>query len=103
MKRYLVEKPCQGHVEEMDEPERVPNEELVEPLYVGLCGSDKQLWRGNMPLASYPRVPGHEVVVRGAGFGAAIVNPYTACGQCTPCRRKRENTCERNQTLGVQR
>jgi threonine dehydrogenase-like Zn-dependent dehydrogenase len=33
----------------------------------------------------------------------ATVSPYTNCGMCPACRKGRTNTCEFNQTLGVQR
>ena len=77
---------------------------------VGLCGSDLNSFRGLNPLVSFPRIPGHEVcatVVRGNSSlpeGADVaVSPYTSCGQCASCRRKRPNACQFNQTLGVQR
>ena len=34
---------------------------------------------------------------------SVTVNPYTACGKCSSCRKGRPNACEHNQTLGVQR
>jgi threonine dehydrogenase-like Zn-dependent dehydrogenase len=77
---------------------------------VGFCGSDLNSFRGLNPLVAFPRTPGHEVsatIVRGdnalpAGTDVAL-SPYTSCGQCASCRRKRPNACQFNQTLGVQR
>jgi len=69
-------------------------------------------FRGLNPLVSYPRILGHEVcatvVQAGSDSGLAVgtdvvVSPYTSCGQCASCRRRRPNACQFNQTLGVQR
>jgi len=65
-------------------------------------------------LVIFPRIPGHEIsgviVAKGAhvpytfNIGDRVtVNPYTSCGACPACRAKKMNTCEFNQTLGVQR
>ena len=38
------------------------------------------------------------------GIGTDVaLSPYTSCGKCASCRRKRPNACQFNQTLGVQR
>ena len=88
---------------------------LLKVRMVGLCGSDLNSYRGKNPLVSYPRIPGHEisaeVVALGDGVpngqfavGAAVtLSPYSSCGLCPSCRRKRFNACQFNQTLGVQR
>ncbi len=105
-----------GHIvmTEVPEPELGPEDVLVEVRYVGLCGTDLSSYRGASTLVSYPRVPGHEVsgriIARGARVpervevGAPVtLSPYTSCGLCPPCREGRTNTCQFNQTLGVQR
>lgn len=89
-------------------------EVLIQVKYAGLCGTDLSSYRGKMPLVSYPRIPGHEIagtIVRKGDevpdrfrIGDTVtINPYTACGICNACRQKRFNTCQFNQTLGVQR
>lgn len=70
-------------------------------VYVGLCGSDRRVYRGTMPFVQYPRIPGHEVVLR-TNDGYAVVKPYIACGKCFACERGAYNRCENNQTYGVQ-
>src|SRR6185369_7423716 len=63
---------------------------------------------------TYPRIPGHEVagVISAKGSsvpeslelgGRCTVSPYSHCGSCPACRQGRFNTCQFNQTLGVQR
>ncbi len=67
-----------------------------------------------MPLVTLPRIPGHEIsgIIIDKGNqvpdsfkigNKATVSPYTNCGICPACRAGRINTCEFNQTLGVQR
>lgn len=83
---------------------------LLQVEMVGLCGSDLNSYRGNNPMVSYPRIPGHEIaatVLEGSDKYPAgtrvTVSPYTSCGCCASCRNGRVNACEFNQTLGVQR
>jgi L-galactonate 5-dehydrogenase len=99
---------------EIEEPIMDSNDILLEVHYIGLCGSDLNAYRGQMPLVTLPRIPGHEIsgiiIDKGNQVPAsfkigdkATVSPYTNCGVCPACRAGRINTCEFNQTLGVQR
>ena len=99
---------------ELDLPECGAEEILLQILYIGLCGTDLSSYRGKMPLVSYPRIPGHEIAATIIGKGSTVpvgfqvgdtvtVNPFTSCGQCPACQKKRFNTCQYNETLGVQR
>jgi threonine dehydrogenase-like Zn-dependent dehydrogenase len=99
---------------EIEEPVLNSNEILLEVHYIGLCGSDLNAYRGLMPLVTLPRIPGHEIsgIIIDKGNlvpdafkigDKATVSPYTNCGICPACRAGRINTCEFNQTLGVQR
>ncbi len=96
------------------EPEMGPEDVLIDIHYVGLCGTDLSTYRGKMPFVKYPRIPGHEVsgliLDKGAkvpdaftGGDKVMISPYFNCGDCPACRKGRFNTCERNQTRGVQR
>lgn len=98
----------------LDLPECGAEEILLQTLYIGLCGTDLSSYRGKMPLVSYPRIPGHEIAATILDKGSNVpvgfqvgdnvtVNPYTSCGQCPACQKKRFNTCQYNETLGVQR
>jgi threonine dehydrogenase-like Zn-dependent dehydrogenase len=110
MKALVLHKPRHASIETTPEP--VPTNEniLLKVRMVGLCGSDLNSFRGLNPFVSFPRIPGHEVcatVVLGDSSLAegtdVAVSPYTGCGQCASCRRRRPNACQFNQTLGVQR
>ncbi|CAG0939749.1 alcohol dehydrogenase, propanol-preferring [Gammaproteobacteria bacterium] len=77
---------------------------LIRVHACGVCRTDLHLQDGELPAASYPRVPGHqavgEVVARGPGavlpLGAWIGAAWLAgtCGTCLFCRSGRENLCD---------
>jgi threonine dehydrogenase-like Zn-dependent dehydrogenase len=114
MKAFAIT--AEKRIKEIEVQEPVPDshEIILEVHYIGLCGSDLNAYRGRMPLVTFPRIPGHEIsgIIIGKGkyvpdnFSVgdkATVSPYTNCGFCPACRIGRINTCEYNQTLGVQR
>jgi 2-desacetyl-2-hydroxyethyl bacteriochlorophyllide A dehydrogenase len=112
MKALVLEKPGQVSIQGVPEPVVADQQILLKVRMVGFCGSDLNSFRGLNPLVSYPRILGHEVcatvVQAGSDSGLAVgtdvvVSPYTSCGQCASCRRRRPNACQFNQTLGVQR
>ncbi|MDE6695343.1 MAG: zinc-binding alcohol dehydrogenase family protein [Muribaculaceae bacterium] len=113
MKTILIDKKVS--IEDREKPTIRPNEVLLKIGYVGFCGSDLNTYLGQNALAISPVVPGHEIGATVEEIGEEVpeglfrkgmhvtVNPYTACGKCPSCRRRRPNTCRDNQTLGVQR
>lgn len=112
MKALVLHKPGHGSIETIPEPVRGGGNILLKIRMVGLCGSDLNSFRGMNPLVAFPRIPGHEVsatVVQGDGDtrlseGTDVaIFPYTSCGNCAACRRRRPNACQFNETLGVQR
>jgi threonine dehydrogenase-like Zn-dependent dehydrogenase len=91
-----------------------PEEVVVEIHYVGLCGSDLGMYRGTFAIGTYPRIPGHEasgvIVAAGQAVPASFETgdrvtlwPYSECGVCPACRVGRPNSCQFNETLGLQR
>ncbi len=110
MKAIVLRGPGDIAIEDRPEPVVANGEVLLRVNLVGLCGSDLNSYRGNNSMVSFPRIPGHEIsatVVDGAaGFRTGdqvTLSPYTSCGQCAACLRKRPNACQSNETLGVQR
>jgi threonine dehydrogenase-like Zn-dependent dehydrogenase len=114
MKSVIIDEPGKVRLHEIAEPQNKSDEVLLEIQYIGLCGSDLSTYRGLSPLVTFPRIPGHEVsgIIVNKGINVpdsfsigdkVTVNPYTSCGVCPACRAARVNTCEFNQTLGVQR
>ena len=99
---------------DMEKPVPASGEVLLKLEYVGFCGSDLNTFRGANAMAKPKVIPGHEVgaMIEAVGEGVpdslkpgmnVTVNPYTNCGVCPSCRRRRYNACEHNETLGVQR
>lgn len=114
MKAICFEAPKVIKIMDVKEPICGREDVILNVKNIGLCGTDLNSYRGKMPLVKYPRIPGHEisgiVIEKGVGVPDSIniddkvmVSPYTNCGLCPPCRKGRFNTCENNQTLGVQR
>lgn len=115
MKTILIEGKEKVGIVDRNMPTMAPNEVLLKVGYVGFCGSDLNTYLGKNALAISPVVPGHEIGAIVEEIGEDVpnglfhkgmhvtVNPYTACGKCPACRRRRPNTCRDNQTLGVQR
>ena len=98
-----------------DVADRAPGlgEVLLDIRHVGLCGSDLATFTGLNPLVSLPRIPGHEIGAEIISCGPGVPDeflpgkrviavPYTACGECSSCRKGRVNACRYNRTLGVQ-
>jgi threonine dehydrogenase-like Zn-dependent dehydrogenase len=114
VKAISMPAPWRIEIVELPEPQLGPEDVLVEIAYVGLCGSDLNMYRGTFAIGTFPRIPGHEVsgtvVARGHRVPDSIsegsrvtVWPYTECGACPACRVGRSNCCQFNQTLGLQR
>jgi L-gulonate 5-dehydrogenase len=63
MKRLLTEKPLDLKMIDADQPKiKGPKEVLVKMRAAGICGSDVHIYHGTSPVATYPRVMGHEIV-----------------------------------------
>jgi L-gulonate 5-dehydrogenase len=90
-----------------------PNQVLVKVRMVGICGSDMHIYHGTNPLATLPRIIGHEVTgevekiganVTGVSVGdKVVIEPIESCGECYACRSDRRNVCHRLEVYGVHR
>ena len=101
---------------EQEEPSPGLGELLLEPLAVGLCGTDVELLQGDMVYlrsgeSRLPLIPGHEwaarVVshgpgVRGPGVGQLVVGECSVgCGQCGTCRGGAYHRCRWRRETGI--
>ncbi|WP_068675057.1 zinc-binding alcohol dehydrogenase family protein [Oceanobacillus sp. Castelsardo] len=87
------------------------NEVKVKIKRVGICGSDMHIYHGTNPLATYPRIVGHEVtgeivetgseVTRVAVGDHVVIEPITYCGECYACKSGRPNVCKEVSVFGV--
>ena len=106
MRAVQVAAPKAGFVTiERDIPEPGPGKVRVRVQACGICHSDSLTKEGTLPMVTYPRVPGHEVVgvVDAVGSGVARWKPGQRvgvgwnggyCGYCDSCRRGRFFACE---------
>lgn len=88
-----------------------PNYVLIKIKAAGICGSDISIFKGTSPVATYPRVIGHEFTGEVVEIGTAVsrvqvgdhvvVTPVISCGECRPCKRARSNVCADLTVIGV--
>ena len=109
-------------VESVELPDPGVGEVLVQPLYVGICGSDNSasLAKSNFDWVERPRTIGHECSGRVLAFGPDTENldshnlgigdevcivPMRGCGddRCRGCRRGRPNYCRNKKIFGFHR
>src|SRR5581483_11900921 len=114
MKALSLVEPRHFEFVKREPPELRDEQVLVAPRYIGCCGTDLASYRGTMLLTNYPTILGHEVsgvvIAKGKYVPAYIrenmavmLDPYQHCGRCPACRVGRVNTCQFNETMGVQR
>ncbi|MFC0561367.1 zinc-binding alcohol dehydrogenase family protein [Halalkalibacter alkalisediminis] len=87
------------------------NQVLVKVKMVGICGSDIHIYHGTNPLATLPRIIGHEVTGQVEEIGAnvtglsvgdkVVIEPIETCGECYACRTGRKNVCSKLEVYGV--
>ena len=87
------------------------NEVKVKIKRVGICGSDMHIYHGTNPLATYPRIVGHEVTGEIVEVGGnvtkvkvgdhVVIEPISYCGECYACKSGRPNVCKEVSVFGV--
>mgnify|MGYP005828182159 CR=1 FL=1 len=114
MKAVQVTGPHQLSIVEREKPVITHEQDvLIKVKMVGICGSDIHIYHGTNPLATLPRVIGHEVtgVVEAVGDDVdtlsvgdkIVIEPIESCGQCYACRSGRGNVCSNLEVYGVHR
>ncbi|MEM1485458.1 zinc-binding alcohol dehydrogenase family protein [Oscillospiraceae bacterium PP1C4] len=112
MKQLLTQKPMELIMCEAPKPAlQTPKDVLVKVKAAGICGSDVHIYHGTSPVATYPRVMGHEVVGVIEEIGSevtkvkvgdhVIVDQVANCGHCYPCSISRPNICCHLNVRGV--
>jgi propanol-preferring alcohol dehydrogenase len=100
--------------QELPVPVPGPTEVLIRVAACGVCRTDLHLVDGELPRATAPVTPGHEIVGRIVGTGVEVEAfapgdrvgvPWLAltCGDCECCRRGQENLCRQAQFTGATR
>jgi L-gulonate 5-dehydrogenase len=117
MRALLTRKPDETELVSCPDPVLTgAGQAIVRIERVGLCGSDLDLFNGDLGAGGelYPRIQGHEVsavVEQVAGprnprlppGQRVAVLPLFACGRCPLCRTGRPGACTRPEVLGVHR
>lgn len=116
MRALVFEAPGCARIVSASPPSPRQGEALIAPRYVGLCGTDLELYEGSHPFfaegyAHYPLQPGHEVsglVVEcpGGEFDPdtpVIIDSIVGCGTCARCLAGIATQCPERFELGVRR
>jgi alcohol dehydrogenase len=108
VRALVLEAPRELVVREFARPQVGDDDALLRVEACGLCGTDHEMWSGEMKKF-LPLVPGHEAVgvIEEIGRRAAEkwgvaagdrvgVAPRQACGECATCRSGDPRGCERH-------
>jgi (R,R)-butanediol dehydrogenase/meso-butanediol dehydrogenase/diacetyl reductase len=109
MKAAVYEGSHDIRVKDVPNPEMDPTDVLVEPKYVGICGTDLSAWEYGMYESGL--IMGHEfsgeIVDVGKDvtdwkIGDRIVpNSLLPCGICSFCKAKKFSVCDDMQMVGI--
>ncbi len=86
-----------------------PDDIVIDILFCGVCHSDIHNARNDWGGATYPMVPGHEIIGRVASVGAKVTRfkagdrvgvgcMVDSCQHCKPCLRGLEQYCDEGST-----
>jgi L-iditol 2-dehydrogenase len=108
MKAVVLHGPGDLRIEEVADPVLPAGGVIIEPVTVGVCGSDVRVWRHGSPRLTGPQVLGHEIggIIRASDVAtlpvgtAVAVCPGAPCLECTACQAGRHNLCRRRKVLG---
>ena len=116
MRAFVLHGPKEYALEEVEAPTAGPGGVVVDVERVGVCGTDVELYRGEMAYlqdghAHFPLRLGHEWcgTVRAVGAGVmsewigqrVMGDPMLGCGACRRCRRGRQHVCAHRGEMGV--
>jgi L-iditol 2-dehydrogenase len=110
MKAALLLSPENIKISEIADPQLGPDQVMIRPSCVGLCGTDISIYQGHRSVY-YPFVLGHEIIGSIAAVGSAVtkfcagqrvlVEPNYPCGSCRLCRAGRGAICAQKGSMGV--
>jgi 2-desacetyl-2-hydroxyethyl bacteriochlorophyllide A dehydrogenase len=108
--------PGRSEVQEVPDPEPGPDDVVVDVARVGICGTDAELFTGEMEYlrqghTTYPLTPGHEWCGTVTAVGANVQDSWTGrrvtgdtmlgCGVCRRCLGGRHHVCENRSEIGI--
>lgn len=82
----------------------------IDILYCGVCHSDIHMVHDDWGMATYPLVPGHEIIGRVKSIGDGVQGfevgelvgvgcLVDSCRECEPCKNHLEQHCEQGMTM----
>lgn len=101
--------PNKVSIEEVEKPIINEDEALVRVKYIGICGADIELIKGNRNI-KIPVIPGHEIVgtveevpeKNNKLIGKRVaIEPTISCGICQTCKIGLPHICNNLKVLGV--
>lgn len=109
MKAFVIHKPFEADVREVEIPSPLEDEVLVKVKAAGFCGTDVHTFRGEHPT-EYPIIPGHEfsgVIVKcGSAVShfqvgdRVIADPNIFCENCPACKANHQIHCQHIRVIG---
>lgn len=109
MKAFVIKKPYEAGVYEVERPVAKANEVLIKVAAAGFCGTDIHTFKGEH-VTDYPIIPGHEfsgVVVETGNEvtqfktgDPVIADPNVFCEKCFYCKQNKQIHCENIQVIG---
>ncbi|MEK5442607.1 zinc-binding alcohol dehydrogenase family protein [Fredinandcohnia sp. FSL W7-1320] len=112
MKATYVTEPGKLEIKEIAEPQITNAYDVkIKVKAGGICGSDIHIYHGTSPVATYPRVIGHEIVGEIVEVGElvkkfkvqdrVVIDPIINCEECYQCKKNRPNLCVKLRVRGV--
>ena len=112
MKAYILKNVSKIQLEDIEKPELLQGEVLVNVKACGICGSDiPRIFKTGAHV--HPLIPGHEFsgIVSALGEGVdekwlgkrVGIFPLIPCGECGPCKNKQFEMCRNYSYLGSRR
>ena len=96
MQAIVLDEPGKLEIRAVAAPTAGAGEIVIEVGACGVCRTDLQIFKGDIPLRKAPLILGHQIVGRIAGTGERVGLAWLwgACGHCKYCLGGRENLCE---------
>ncbi|GAA0855694.1 zinc-binding dehydrogenase [Streptosporangium amethystogenes subsp. fukuiense] len=116
MRALVLTGPGRAEIQEVELPSAGPGEVVVDVERVGVCGTDVELFTGNMSYLHtgrswYPLRPGHEWCGRVTAVGSHVAPAWLGrrvtgdtmlgCGRCERCHTGRHHLCPDLAEIGV--
>lgn len=116
MKALVITSPRHAEVQDVDVPEAVPGEVVVDVQRAGICGTDMEFFTGDMQYlheghAHFPMRIGHEWMGTVSAIGEGVDPSWLGrrvtgdtmlgCGVCRRCTTGYQHVCEFRYELGI--